>query len=62
MVINILIKVIKLEIRIKPDSEDEKPSKLQNLLRNGLKGKYVLSTSTQDKNTGEIIFKFKKRQ
>jgi len=53
--------VIILEIRIKADSEDEKPSMLQNLLRNGLKGKYVLSTSTQDKNTGEIVLKYKKR-
>ncbi|MGF7118483.1 hypothetical protein [Methanobacterium oryzae] len=51
-----------MEIRIKPDSEEEKSSKLYNLLRNGLKGKYTLSSTTQDKNTGEFIFKFKERE
>jgi len=53
--------VIRLEIRIKPDSKEEKSSKLYNMLRNGLKGRYVLSSVTEDKKTGEFTFIFKER-
>jgi len=53
--------VIKVEIRIKPDSKEDKSTKLYNLLRNGLKGKYVLSTVTENKNTGEFTFIFKEK-
>lgn len=53
--------MIKLEIRIKPDSREDKSTKLYNLLRSGLKGKYVLSTVTEDKNKGEFTFVFKEK-
>jgi hypothetical protein len=53
--------MIWLEIRIKPEEEDEKPSKIRNLLNNGLKGKYILQSVTEDTKKGVIIFKYKKR-
>lgn len=49
-----------MEIRIKME-ENEKPSKIQNLLNNGLKGKYVLQSITQDTKRGEHVFRYKKR-
>lgn len=49
-----------LEIRVK--TEDEKPSKIQNLLNNGLKGQYILQSITQDTDKGEFVFKYKKRE
>jgi hypothetical protein len=48
-----------LEIRIK--AEDEKPSEIQKLLNNGLKGKYILQSVTQDTKNGEQVFRYKKR-
>ena len=53
--------MIGLEIRIKPEEKDEKPSKIRNLLNNGLKDKYVLQSVTEDTKKGEIVFKYKKR-
>jgi len=50
---------ILLEIRIKV--EDEKPEKIQKLLSNGLKGKYVLQSITQDNKKEEYIFRYKKK-
>ncbi|MEN4018395.1 MAG: hypothetical protein PQ975_00710 [Methanobacterium sp.] len=50
-----------MEIRIKVEEEDETPGKLRNLLNNGLKGKYVLQSITQDTEKGEYIFRYKKR-
>jgi len=42
--------------------EDEKPSTIQKLLNNGLKGKYILQSITQDTKKGEYIFQYKKRK
>gem|GEM_PF-1938229 len=50
-----------MEIRIKVEEGDEKPGKLRNLLNNGLKGKYVLQSITQDTEKGEYAFRYKKR-
>lgn len=46
-----------MEITIKPD-KDEHPDKLYDLLRNGLRGRYVLRSTTKDKETGTVTFKF----
>jgi hypothetical protein len=46
-----------MEIIIKPD-KDEDPNKLYNLLRNGLGGRYILRSTTKNKETGEVTFKF----
>jgi hypothetical protein len=53
---------MKLKIIIKPDSDDEDPNKLYNLLRNGLSGQYVLQSVTKDKFKGEYIFNFKEKK
>ncbi|MGZ7044307.1 MAG: hypothetical protein ACXVH2_10965 [Methanobacterium sp.] len=50
-----------MEIRIKAEETDEKPEKIQKLLYNGLKGKYVLQSVTQDTKRGEHVFRYKKR-
>jgi hypothetical protein len=50
-----------LEIRIKVEEEDEKPEKIQKLLSNGLKGKYILQSIVQDTKNREYIFHYKKR-
>jgi hypothetical protein len=47
-----------MKITIKPDSDDEDPNKLYNLLRNGLSGEYVLQSITKDKFKGEYNFNF----
>jgi hypothetical protein len=49
-----------LEIRVK--IEDEKSSVIRNLLNNGLKGKYVLQSITEDKGKGEYVFQYKKKK
>jgi len=54
--------VYKLKIIIKPDSDDEDPNKLYNLLRNGLSGQYVLQSVTKDNFKGEYIFNFKEKR
>jgi len=54
--------MIWLEIRIRPEDKDEKPSTIRNLLNNGLKGKYVLQSVTEDSEKGEFIFRYKKRK
>ena len=59
---NIRKERIWLEIRIKPDKKDEKPAMIRNLLNNGLKGKYILQSVTQDTENGEFVFKYKKRK
>lgn len=59
---NIIKERIWLEIRIKPEEKDEKPSIIRNLLNNGLKGKYVLQSITQDTENGEFVFRYKKRK
>jgi hypothetical protein len=51
-----------LEIRIKVEEKDEKPSTIRNLLNNGLKGKYVLQSITEDTEKGEFVFRYKKRK
>jgi len=51
-----------LEITIKPDSDNEDPNRLYNLLRNGLSGEYILESVTKDKYKGKFIFKFKKKR
>ena len=50
-----------MEIRIKVEEEDENPEKIQKLLYNGLKGKYILQSIIQDTNSGEHVFRYKKR-
>jgi hypothetical protein len=50
-----------LEIRIKVEEEDEKPEKIQKLLSNGLKGRYILQSVTQDTKKGEYVFRYKKK-
>ena len=50
-----------MEIRIKVEEEDEKPEKIQKLLSNGLKGKYILQSVTQDTKKGEHVFRYKKK-
>lgn len=51
-----------MKITVKPDSDKENPKKLVNLLRNGLGGKYVLQTVTQDRSKGEYTFNFKEKK
>ena len=51
-----------MKIIIKPDSNDEDPNKLYNLLRNGLGGQYVLQSVTKDRFKGEYIFNFTKKK
>lgn len=53
--------VMKLKIIIKPDSDDEDPNKLYNLLRNGLSGQYVLQSVTKDKFKANISLTLKKK-
>ncbi|MGB9936374.1 MAG: hypothetical protein ACPK7O_01505 [Methanobacterium sp.] len=50
-----------MEIIVKKENEDLKPSEIQNLLNNGLKGKFVLQSVTQDTKKGEYVFKYQKR-
>ncbi len=50
-----------MEIRIKVEEEDEKPEKIQKLLSNGLKGRYILQSVTQDTKKGEHVFRYKKK-
>lgn len=46
-----------MEITVKPD-KDETPDKLYDLLRYGLGGRYILRSTTKDKETGTVTFKF----
>jgi len=46
-----------MEITIKPD-KDQDPNTLYNLLRNGLRGRYILRSTSRNKETGEVTFKF----
>lgn len=50
-----------MKIKVKREDEDEKPSRIQKLLNDGLKGKYTLQSVTQDTKNGEFIFKYKKK-
>ena len=49
-----------MEIRVK--IENEKSSTIRNLLNDGLRGKYVLQSITEDKGKGEYVFQYKKRK
>lgn len=49
-----------MEITIKPD-KDQNPDILYNLLRNGLGGRFILRSTTKNKETGEVTFKFKEK-